>query len=266
MSHCDPTTLALVALGEDIDPAEAAHLELCEQCLTEAAELSEVVTLGREAPVALAPAPPQVWAGISAELGLVGAPVGSNRGQLLTLPPARTPESAAPAAGGSREGGSQDGGTVVPMRPRRRFLGVAAVAAAAGAIVGGGLVWAAMDTAGEPAAPASQLVAQAVLDPLTEDVAQPGQAEVLDSPDGQVIRVDATALPPRDGFYEVWLIDEDVTKLLALGALPAGSVGTFTVPPGVSIEDFPVVDISLEPLDGDPAHSKQSLMRGVLEV
>jgi hypothetical protein len=266
MSHCDPTTLALVALGEDIDPAEAAHLELCEQCLTEAAELSEVVTLGREAPMELTPAPPQVWAGISAELGLVGAPAGADRGQLLTLPSARSPESAAPAAGGPRGGGSQDGGTVVPMRPRRRFLGVAAVAAAAGAVVGGGLVWAAMDTAGEPAAPASQLVAQAVLDPLTEDVAQPGQAEVLDSPDGQVIRVDATALPPRDGFYEVWLIDEGVTKLLALGALPAGSVGTFTVPPGVSIEDFPVVDISLEPLDGDPAHSKQSLMRGVLEV
>ncbi|MCU0301061.1 MAG: anti-sigma factor [Candidatus Nanopelagicales bacterium] len=259
MSHSDPTTLALVALGEDIDPADAAHLAQCEQCLTEVAELTEVVTLGREAPIELAPAPEHVWAGIRAELGLLGAPEGSDRGRVLTLPTA----APAPAA----EVPPQPDTTVVPMRPRRRpMLGVAAVAAAAGALVGGGLVWAAVDEGGQPIGPQGQLVAQAVLDPLTADVAQPGQAEVLDSPDGQVIRVDATALPARDGFYEVWLIDEGVTKLVALGALPAGSVGTFTVPPGISIEDFPVVDISLEPLDGDPAHSKESLMRGVLEV
>jgi hypothetical protein len=260
MSHCDPTTLALVALGEDIDAADAGHLERCEQCLTEAAELTEVVTLGREAPLELTPAPDHVWAGISAELGLRGAPDGSMAGRVLALPsPAPVPVAAtAPPVADA---------TVVPLRPRRRpLLGVAAVAAAAGALVGGGLVWAAVDSGGQPVGVQQQLVAQAVLDPLSDDVAQPGQAEVLDTPDGQVIRVDATGLPPRDGFYEVWLIDEGVTKLLALGALPAGSVGTFTVPPGVSIEDFPLVDISLEPLDGDPTHSKQSLMRGVLEA
>ncbi len=38
------------------------------------------------------------------------------------------------------------------------------------------------------------------------------------------------------------------------------------MPPGLSIADFPVVDISLESYDGDPSHSKNSLMRGVLEV
>jgi hypothetical protein len=265
MSHCDPTTLALVALGEDIDPSEAAHLETCEQCLTEAAELGAVVSLGREAPMVLTPAPDHVWRGVQAELGLDARSDRADRGgQVLTMPP-RPVEPSVPAARGAGGGGGSEGGTVVPLRPRR-FLCVAAVAAAAGALVGGGLVWAATDADGQSVAPEQQLVAQAVLDPLSDDVAQPGKAQVLDSPDGQVIRVDATALPPRDGFYEVWLIDEGVTRLLALGALPAGSVGTFTVPPGVSIEDFPVVDISLEPLDGDPAHSKQSLMRGVLEV
>jgi hypothetical protein len=43
-------------------------------------------------------------------------------------------------------------------------------------------------------------------------------------------------------------------------------VGTFTVPPGVSIEEYPVVDISLEPYDGDPGHSHESLLRGTLEA
>jgi hypothetical protein len=117
-----------------------------------------------------------------------------------------------------------------------------------------------------PGTPTDTFVAQAVLAPLTDSVATPGEAEVLDSPDGQVVRVDARGLPANDGFYEVWLLDSGATKLVALGALPAGSVGTFTVPPGLSIADYPVVDISLESYDGDPSHSKNSLMRGVLET
>jgi hypothetical protein len=263
MLHCDPTTLALVALGEQVDPDESAHLESCEQCLADVAELIEVVSVGREAPAELPAVPERVWAGIRSELALDRAPNGNDRpmASVRHLPP-----SAATGPGTSASGD----GVVVPLQPRRsRLWSVAGIAAAAGALVGGAVVWAAVDSGtGGSAGTSQQLVAQAVLDPLpgVEDVAQSGQAEVLESADGQVIRVDATALPERDGFYEVWLIDADVTKLVALGALPAGSVGTFTVPPGVSIVDFPVVDISLEPLDGDPAHSKESLMRGVLDA
>ena len=86
----------------------------------------------------------------------------------------------------------------------------------------------------------------------------------MDSADGQVVRVDARSLPTSDGFYEVWLLDEGLTKLVALGALPAGAVWTFTIPPGMSVLDYPVLDISLESYDGDPSHSKNSLMRGEL--
>ena len=258
MSHCDPTTLALAALGEDLDPQDAAHLETCEQCLAEAAELIEVVTLGREAPAELPAVPDRVWSGIRAELGLRGAPDGSDA-TVMTLPAPRV--APAPEAPGTAVA------QVVPLAPRRsRLMAVAGIAAAAGALVGGAVVWAAVDRAGTtvPSQPDEVLVAQVALDPLTPEVPQAGQAQVLDSPDGQVVRVDATALPPVDGYYEVWLIDEQVSGMVALGALPAGAIGTFTVPPGVSIEDFPIVDISLEPLDGDPAHSKVSLLRGVL--
>jgi hypothetical protein len=258
MQHCDPTTLALAALGEPIEPDEQAHLQGCEHCLADAAELIEVVTVGREAPPELPEVPEHVWTGIQSELGLLGAPDGS-AAAVTTLP--------APAAPADDAPDHDRPAPVVPLRGRRRGLfTVGAIAAAAGALIGGTVVWAALDNGSAPGAPAERLVAQAVLDPLSDAVAQPGEADVLDSPDGQVIRVDARALPQRDGFYEVWLIDTGVTKLVALGALPAGSVGTFTVPPGVSIEDYPVVDISLEPLDGDPGHSKESLMRGVLEA
>lgn len=259
MQHCDPTTLALYALGEDIEPDERAHLESCEACLTDAAELAAVVSIGREAPERLEDPPEHVWSAVRAELGLINAPDGSDAGPARVLAPVPV-ELAGEAAGV---------GNVIPLAPRRRGLfTVAAVAAVAGAVVGGAVVWSALESGSGPGGQTTSevLVARAVLDPLQDSVTAPGEATVVDSADGQVIRVDATALPKREGFYEVWLLDADATKLVALGALPSGSVGTFTVPPGVSIEDYPVVDISLEADDGDPGHSHNSLMRGTIEA
>ena len=264
MSHCDPTTLALAALGEDIHVDDAAHLASCAQCTADAAELTEVVTLGREAPAVLPPVPDDVGAGIQRELSMASAPDGSTTNVTPLVAPS-PPPLAQPAPA------SPTNDNVVSLEARRRrnpMWGIAAVAAMAGAVVGGAVVWSAVDRGVSPGGSTTGdvFVAQAVLDPLTEAVSAPGEAEVLDSPDGQVVRVDARSLPANDGFYEVWLLDADATKLVALGALPAGSIGTFTVPPGLSIEDFPVVDISLESYDGDPSHSKNSLMRGVLQT
>lgn len=260
MLHCEPTTLALAALGEDIPADDAAHLASCASCTQEAAELSQVVTLGREAPAELPEVPDHVWAGIQSELALIGAPDGS---QSMIAP---RPVMAVDTPAATDPGASN----VVPLAARRRrspMWGIAAVAAMAGAVVGGAVVWSAVDRgAGGSTSTPDAFVAQAVLDPLNDTVPSPGEARVLDSPDGQVVRVDARSLPANDGFYEVWLLDADATKLVALGALPAGSVGTFTVPPGLSIAEFPVVDISLESYDGDPGHSKNSLMRGVLDA
>lgn len=263
MSHCDETTLALAALGEDIPSDEAAHLHSCAQCTADVAELVEVVTLGREAPAELPEVPDHVWAGIRQELSLVGAPDGSDaHPNVRTLTQPDLPHSTPPAGTGDSN--------VIPLDRRRSrgpLWGVAAVAAAAGAIVGGAVVWSAVDRGtGSTGGPNEQFVAQAVLAPLTDTVSAPGKATVLDSADGEVVRVDARSLPANDGFYEVWLLDAQATKLVALGALPAGSIGTFTVPPGLSIADFPLVDISLESYDGDPSHSKNSLMRGELQA
>ena len=263
MSHSDPTTLALAALGEGIPTDDAAHLASCAQCTTDVAELTEVVALGREAPAELPAVPGHVWAGIQRELAMAAAPDGSTSNVTPLMAPAPPP--------GTEPGSASPGGdNVVSLEPRRRrnpMWGMAAVAAMAGDVVGGAIVWSAVDRGvGGSTTTGDAFVAQAVLDPLTESVPSPGEAEVLDSPDGLVVRVDASSLPANDGFYEVWLLDADATKLVALGALPAGSIGTFTVPPGLSIEDYPVVDISLESYDGDPSHSKNSLMRGVLEA
>ena len=72
--------------------------------------------------------------------------------------------------------------------------------------------------------------------------------------------------PAADGdFREVWLIDREVTRLVSLGVLE-GSSGTFTIPTGLDLADFAVVDVSAEPFDGDPAHSGDSIIRGVLDT
>jgi anti-sigma-K factor RskA len=76
--------------------------------------------------------------------------------------------------------------------------------------------------------------------------------------------VDTTGLPPADGFYEVWLLDLEQGRMVALGALDDTGRGRLTVPEGVRLGDYPEVDVSLEPDDGDPAHSGDSVLRGPL--
>jgi anti-sigma-K factor RskA len=66
-----------------------------------------------------------------------------------------------------------------------------------------------------------------------------------------------------DGFREVWLIKADASALVSLGVLE-GSTGVFEVPDGIDLREYVLVDISLEPEDGDPDHSGDSIVRGEL--
>jgi hypothetical protein len=77
-----------------------------------------------------------------------------------------------------------------------------------------------------------------------------------------VLQVEAEGLDAGDGFLEVWVIDPEVTKLVSLG--PSRPDGSYDLPSGLDPEEFPVVDVSVEPLDGDPAHSGDSVLRGTL--
>jgi hypothetical protein len=48
--------------------------------------------------------------------------------------------------------------------------------------------------------------------------------------------------------------------------LDSSEGGTFTLPAGLDLNQFPVVDISLEHFDGDTSHSADSILRGKLEI
>jgi anti-sigma-K factor RskA len=64
------------------------------------------------------------------------------------------------------------------------------------------------------------------------------------------------------GFYEVWML-RDPSHLVAVGSFRVGADGRARIdlPVAASPRRFPVLDISREPDDGDPAHSGHSVLR-----
>ena len=234
--HLDPELLSLLALGErpgapqEVVAAEQ-HLQSCAVCSSELDELSAVVRTARTVtPDDSLVAPPEsVWAAVAAEAGLDAAPAD----ELATV------------------------------RQRRRRPGWVLVAAAAcvGLVVGAGAVYGIASDGDGNGSPT--VLASAPLEPL-EGKAARGLAQVIETPSGPQVSVDVSGLEKADGFYEVWLLDKDAKKLISLGVLDGTDHGEFAMPPGISMSDYPVVDVSLEPDDGDPSHSKNSFVRGVL--
>ncbi len=106
----------------------------------------------------------------------------------------------------------------------------------------------------------ASVVASAPLERLGPSGA--GDAELVEDDGDLVLHVETAGLDPGDGFLEVWVIDPAVEKLVSLG--PYRPDGDYDLPPGLDPEQFPVVDVSVEPLDGDPAHSGDSVLRGRL--
>ncbi len=115
--------------------------------------------------------------------------------------------------------------------------------------------------------PAGVTVASAAIvnDELPVTFGQSGTAVLVNEDGDLVLDIDVPELPDAgEAFYEVWMIDTNVEGMISLGVLTAD--GRIDVPDSVNPGDFPVVDVSVEPLDGDPTHSGQSILRGVLDV
>jgi anti-sigma-K factor RskA len=107
-------------------------------------------------------------------------------------------------------------------------------------------------------------VTAVALDPLAGNEAS-GRAEVIVREDGsRVVQVDLDAPALDDGYYELWLIDSAVVGMVPLGMVQPGTQ-EFELPPDLDLTQFPIVDVSVEPLDGVPTHSGDSVARGELE-
>lgn len=228
--HGDPDDLALRALGEELPDVDETHLSSCARCQGELDRLRAVVTTAREVQAEDHPVepPPSVWAAVVAELGLSG--------------------TGDPVVTAGRRFGRRFGPAVLAAAV---VVGMA-LGAVGTAVVSGGV--------GQDA---GTVVATADLEPLPDRQGS-GVAEVRGSGDSRELRVDVSGLTgDAEGYYEVWLLDKDAQRLVSLGVLE-GNSGRFRVPATVDVSEYPVVDVSVEPVDGNPAHSGDSIVRGQL--
>lgn len=159
---------------------------------------------------------------------------------------------------------------------RRQWLPVAAAVAVT--IVGGLVTWAfsdelAEDNSGTAAALEGEVVAatgisdEGLSDGLS-GVAEIGEARLVRSGNRYYLDLDldgdVTDLPSIEGYYELWIVDPEIDGMFSLGVV-AGD-GRYALPDNLDPADFPVVDVSVESVDGDPTHSGRSAWRGHLDL
>lgn len=249
MPHPDPEVLAGLPLGDEVDLHVSDHVAGCSVCR------AQVEALSRAHAAALAAGP------------LVAPPAHVREQVLAAVAEDTSPPGAAP---------------VVPLagRERRRRgvpLWAAGLAAAVTLAAGVGMGRLSADPGAPIATPAptvtvtpspapdatGAVVASTRLAPLLGRKAG-GEASAVDSDGTLTVRVRARDLGEGIGFHEVWLLNVDGKRMVALGFLASGEKGDFQVPRRLLDEGYRIVDISIEPDDGNPTHSGVSLVRGEL--
>lgn len=148
---------------------------------------------------------------------------------------------------------AQDGAEEPPARRRRLRVALAVVALVA--VTGVGWWWAASGEGGGD-------VARVTLAPL--EAGGSGTAVLARRDGGLELRLDLAGVDAGDGYLELWLRDGATDGMVSLG--PAPHAGLHPLPPGLDPADYPVVEVSIEPLDGDPRHGGRSVLRGTLPV
>ena len=160
------------------------------------------------------------------------------------------------------------------LRPRRRRTagrrtGVRVLLAGAAAVVlvlGGFVAARWIDALQQPAT--APVTFEARLSPFPGWQAS-GNALVEATPGGhREVVVDLTGLAAVTAaapLREVWLIKADASGLISIGLLD-GNTGHFDIPDDVDLSQYPLVDVSAEPDNGNPAHSGNSIVRGELHA
>jgi Anti-sigma-K factor rskA len=127
-------------------------------------------------------------------------------------------------------------------------------------VVGAGAVAVIRD--GGSSAGGGAVVATARLSALDGEDAT-GRAEVRQDGVRRSLEVDLRAPAPATGYYEAWLLQPDAVRMVPVGVLRPGDT-VLPLPDDLDLGAYPVVDVSVEPMDGDPAHSGLSVARGSL--
>jgi anti-sigma-K factor RskA len=247
--HVNAELLAGHALGQmdELEPDQLQHVASCPQCRAEVDHLRRIVELSQDRPDPVdEPIPVQrMWRNIADELSLDTA---------TAKPPAATEET--------RVEPTPRTGAEAPKRLGLRRWAVM-LAAAVGLLAGaGGTVL--VNALREPDV---QVVASATLNPLPGQAGD-GTAQLISEDGTTELRVSVTGAAPARDYREVWLINTDGKRMYSLGVLPGNGSGTYVVPAGLGeqLDGFTIVDVSIEPYDGNAAHSLRSQVRGTLPL
>ncbi len=297
MTHPDDDTLVDLALGDPQGPEPSVardHVAACVTCQHDVAQFRRAYGLrvrrrpcpcrrgqaGGEAPerivrVVASPTPALVADQRGDRGAARGRRLGSRRPRAAArcrrprsaegagdAPAVRTADTPDLANDGSEHGPSSAGARVVdaarPTPRSHRVLPWATGMAAAGLVIGlltGRVLW---------TEPTPTTVAQVALDTL-DTKQQRGEASLVNVGGGMGLKVSTTApLSAGDGFLEVWLINSDGKRMVAVGVLRGDGPEVFPISRALISEGYVVVDISQEQFDDQPQHSGDSLLRGTL--
>jgi hypothetical protein len=242
----------------------ADHLILCSECRETLAATIRVLDAMQD-PVELEEPPPELWDRIAADLGSDFAADTTASGTAASDADTNTAAAEPPSADAGEERS-----TVHYLRPRRTISWWTPLAAAAsGLLIGGaavaGILLSQNDAEDPPPVAATTVIGEATLEPVAADEFS-GAAAMVETEQGTLeITVEITSAPEAtDGYFELWLRDEDASRLHSLGAVRPGTT-TIEVPVGIDLGEYPVVDVSHEHFDGDPAHGGVTLAAGAME-
>jgi len=279
--HVNSALLAGHALGQDdaLDAADQEHLASCSHCRAELDQYRRVVTLGQGTQASETPTPPldRIWRSIQAELAPTSATEGIAATKTMeadSVPPVTPNDRPASDVPGNDETANDkplsvvaasdettDAGGEKPIAGRRRkWWPIVAAAAALGLVVGAGatVIINRNDV---------QVAASTALSALPGHTGH-GTAELLRTPNDPELRVSVDGPQPADppSYREVWLINSDGQRMYSLGVLPESGTATYPLPTLLAngLDGFTIVDVSIEPYDGNPAHSRNSQVRGSL--
>ncbi len=158
------------------------------------------------------------------------------------------------------------GAAVTPITGRTtRFRTILLSAAAAVVLIAvGAVVVTSLGADTDTTVATAELVHQADFDPLGADATATATLVELDGTFR--IRLDDATLPnPDTNDLELWLIAARADGSLdvqPVSLVDPQSPGTYAVPEGLDPDVYSTVDISIEPRDGDAAHSGRSILRG----
>ncbi|MFF4590866.1 anti-sigma factor domain-containing protein [Streptomyces sp. NPDC001388] len=264
MKHADDETLALMAIGDAPSPSAEEHLRHCARCTEELEALRRVVaTVKTPLPHdddLMAP-PDDLWEAIAGELDLAshttGATGASAPGQgPASLRPPPTGHHAPPATTDAADPGTPVRSLPRPRRLARFTVMLAACAALLGAGAGSAVTWwVTQDNTSSTSAEDGRR-----LDSLQPRSA--GYARLDGSSDHRTLDITVKGLPKTQGYFEVWLMDRSHSKLVSMGVLGPDGHAVLPVPDNIDLEEYSVVDVSVQPYNGKPDHSGDSVVRG----